>query len=247
MASVVPDTAPYRIKLGAAVRDPDVSPLTMLFIWCDLNFEPGDPDPVLEDFNPLDWSPETIKLELEDHLGGEIPDEAVDRLLAAIRCTSDSAFQSPHDFREIGNLVNCVPLQVIPDSGGAILYDRLEADEMAWMVWVQLFLLSADEDAQEEPPDPRTFYSERVRAYMGQILIDEGLGGEEPYPLEGLPIFNRLKSAAGPLDELASSIEQMRDEKVGEIEDYVRANIELFQQQVMNLPFWSTCCRRRAR
>jgi hypothetical protein len=229
------DRGSYLRDLGAMVRDPEVSPLTMLLIWMDVNDDDGEPDPVDEVYNPLEWSPETIMLELEDHFGSDIPDEAVDRLLAANRCTSDRAFTSPHDFREIGNLINCVSVQVIPGSGGAMDYDRLEADEMCWMVWCQLFLRSPD-DEDEQGTDPREHYSEQVKAYMGQILVDEGLGGVEPYPLEGLPRVARGKSTADSFDELAPETFALRDEKVAEIQDYVKANISLFKQQVESLP-----------
>jgi hypothetical protein len=55
----------------------------------------------------LEWTPETIKMELEDDFGIKLPPVILDRIMAGIIIlTTDEFYQSLPDFIELTNVLN---------------------------------------------------------------------------------------------------------------------------------------------
>ena len=80
---------PDRAALAAPWKDPGSFATTLLIAFVDLMGAPGAPD---EDEEPLGWAPETIRLELADHLGFQPEPILFDRLMAAIQVATGDAF-----------------------------------------------------------------------------------------------------------------------------------------------------------
>lgn len=110
----------------------------------------------------LEWSPETLALELADDLGRPLPRSNFDRLMAAIVIlTTDNYFLSLPDFIDLTNILS-------GDTYDPSMWDPAEVDEIAWGLSEALLINPPDED-NEEP------FADDIRRYIGQALDREGI------------------------------------------------------------------------
>lgn len=110
----------------------------------------------------LEWAPETVRLELHDDFGVNVPWSVLSRLMAGIRLvTTDEFYKDLTAFNDL-----CVILAGHHYQPG--VFTPPDAAEVAWSV-SEALLLSPPEPDDEQPFDPA------ITAYMGEILKDEGI------------------------------------------------------------------------
>lgn len=109
---------------------------------------------------PEAWHPETLRRELEQDFGVELPTINGDKLFAAIDILTSDRF-----FKQVTTFVTCcnVLSGSHPDFWS---FDKAEVDEVAWGLTEGLLIAAPDED---EP------FSDEVRYYVGKITRDEGI------------------------------------------------------------------------
>lgn len=134
----------------------DAYATTLLVLCVDEFFDERDDE---GDFALFSWHPSTIRRELEDRHGCEIPQGTIDRLMAAITIKKDdSFFQDVTSFIPIANVL-------AGDTFDPTTFDPADSAECAWAVTEALLL---------HPPDSDEPFSDDIRAYIGYVLKDEG-------------------------------------------------------------------------
>lgn len=105
------------------------------------------------------WTPETIRLELQDELGAKIPPANLSRLFAAINIltTDDFSFRVSR-FINLSNIL-------AGDDFDPEEFDPADADEMAWAVTESSFI----------NPDHLDRFSEEIKGYVCFKCKEEGL------------------------------------------------------------------------
>lgn len=113
----------------------------------------------LFDLEFLNWTPETIRIEVREELGIELPPTAIDKIMAAIMLlTTDQFFKHVPTFIHICNVLS-------GNSFDPTVFDPADSLEMAWGITEATLIAPPEED---EP------FSEEIRAYMGYQLAEEG-------------------------------------------------------------------------
>lgn len=107
----------------------------------------------------LEWSPETLFMELKDDFGVDLPQENKDQLLVGISLlTSDDFYRRLPRFVQMCNTLSGSPLDE--------KFDFANAVECAWGV-TEAFLLS--------PPDEETEFDPEILHYLGVVLDEAGI------------------------------------------------------------------------
>ena len=201
--------------LQAALISPDSFATTLLVILVD---EYGT--------ECFQWSPETIRLEIEEDFKLKLPQPNFDRLMAAINIiTSDDFYQSLPDFVTYCNIL-------AGDTFDPRAWDPADAAEIAWGI-TEVLLLSPP-DAHDENP-----FSEEIVGYIGQALSQEGI----ITPPDVLKIAVRDKDPAMMVvseyaddPEMFNSIYDLEQSKTGEINRLVKTGLQSLIQQLQPLP-----------
>ena len=110
----------------------------------------------------LEWDPSTIALEVEEEFKVDLPQEAFDKLIAAIQIlTTDRFFKNLPDFIMFCNVLDGEEYR--PD-----VFNPADAEEVAWGITEALLISPPDESDQE-------LFSDEIRAYIGAVLDQEGI------------------------------------------------------------------------
>lgn len=110
----------------------------------------------------LYWTPETIKMEIEETVGVVMPKANFDKLMAVICIiTTDLFYRDVQRFIELSNILSGDDFQ--PDE-----FDPADSVECAWAIIEAL--LNDPPDAGETGP-----FSDEVRRYLGIVLRNEGI------------------------------------------------------------------------
>lgn len=108
----------------------------------------------------LQWSPDTLTMEIQDDFAMNLPQSNLDKLMCAIGIiTSDDFFKRLSVFLNYCNILSggdFTPQQVVPS----------DALECAWGIVEGLLLSGSDED---EP------FTNEIRYYLGRVLDAEGI------------------------------------------------------------------------
>lgn len=172
----------------------------------------------------LEWSPETILMELKDDFAiQDFPQDNFDRMMAAIQVvTSDDFFKRLPSFIFLCNIFSGTN----PDQ-----FDPADAKECAWGMTEALLL---------SPPEDENPFSEEIRHYIGQVVDQEGI--RTPPDLLRLGIRS---TTSGQADFSDMSLEepsmfaaefQMQAGKAKEIKQMVQANMTELFDQLESLP-----------
>ena len=168
--------------------------------------------------SPQPWSPETIRLEIQDSFQVAIPDYNLDKIMAAIAIlVTDDFFRSCPRFIQLCNILS-------GDTFDPTTFDVATCPEMAWGITEALLLEPADTD---EP------FSEDIRRYVGHMLKEEGYVN----PPDVLKIAITEGGQSDPLAVWADEPDfyqaafEVQQERTTDITDMLKENmIELFNQ-----------------
>lgn len=184
-------------------------------------FPPGEDD---KEPPPLSWHPTTIKMELEQHFGIQLPKLSLDKIMAAVLIrTTDRFFQEPSVFIALANVLCGDDFE--PDE-----FDPADALECAWAV-TEAFLLNPPDDEDPEP------FSDDVRTYIGFALREEGF--VTPPGILKIAIgadftANVQEFADDP--EMFEGIYQAQQAKADEIDEIVKNQLADLTSQLERLP-----------
>jgi hypothetical protein len=159
----------------------------------------------------LEWDPLTIALELGDDFGADPSTESMDRLCAMqIVRTSDEFFTRPDAFIGICNTLSA-------GSPAFEVMDPPTAPEVAWAL------------AEVAMARPSAVMSQAVREFVEASMREAGFAGSAMPPI--------VREALGPdpdADDVAEAAVDMslRDMNLGEIEDFVDAQLALLTAQL---------------
>lgn len=108
----------------------------------------------------LEWSPETLRLEIKDDFNVEVTDDGIDKIMAVIAVlTTDSFYRDLPRFIELCN--------VFADAEfNPMVFDPADAWEIAWAI-TEVSLL-------DPPEDPEHAFSDEIRRYIGKMVQEAG-------------------------------------------------------------------------
>lgn len=207
-----------RGRVAALLQDEDVFATTLLAIVIDAYGT--------EVLGPAEtgWTPETLRLELQDDFDVVVPDANMDKLVAGIALlTSDDFYKRTPRFVQLCNALS--------GSEMSARFDKADAAECAWGMTEAMLLAPPEED---EP------FSDEIRHYLGQILDEEGIA--DPPDLLRLAIRDRVPADVAVADlptedpsSFAASYRARADRKQ-EIQEMLEENVEAMLSQLASLP-----------
>jgi hypothetical protein len=201
-----------RASIARALGDEQSFATTLLVIVAD---EYG-----LEAFSGSEaWHPTTLRMEVLESFGVEMPPINGDKLAAAIDIvTSDNFFRRLTVFNTYCNVLSGTP----PDFTS---FDPADIYEVAWGLTEALLLSPAEED--EEP------FADEIRHYIGRLVSDAGL--LEPPDILRLGIIEpRYDTMPDDPDGFADAF-KMQAEDSEEVTVWLRERVTLLADQLGSL------------
>lgn len=192
------------------------SPLVLLVVD-RLTGEDDDTD------NPLDWDPETLRLEIEEQWGVKPSQIIMDRVLMGIAIVRDPSrfFNNVPDFISL-----CTVL-----SGAAFdptVFTPPTAFEVGWGITELLFLVSHGQPLK---------FGAQIQAFVGAILKDEGV--IDPPDILGIAAradaWDAITSAHSHNPLEMGRIREVQQEKTNEIRQAIRDSLASLIKQVESL------------
>ena len=173
----------------------------------------------------MQWTPETIRMELEADFQCELPSISLDKIMAAITIVTTNFF-----YKDVGRFISICNI-LAGDNFNPDIFDPADPEEMLVGITEAMLLWPPDEDKQD------TEFSEEIREYIKQCLGAEGI----------LQPFDALKLAF-PADqsvnvdveyaddpEMYSAIYQVQQRKTAEMRSMYLDNISALSQQLSTL------------
>jgi hypothetical protein len=157
--NIVPRPRPPLAAAADILVSPDAYATTLLVLCLDAFGHIPDPeDPKRAAF--WSWHPATVRQELKERFGVEVPWHNLDRIMAAVAVvTTDAFFKDEDRFVKLANIL-------AGDGFDPSAFEPADAAECAWAVTEALLLSPPDDD-----PEP---FSDGVRRYIGFVLREEG-------------------------------------------------------------------------
>lgn len=171
----------------------------------------------------LDWSPETIKLELQDEFQTEISSSTLDRLMAAITVvTTDDFYRRLPYFIQLCNVLSGDDLDLAT-------FDPADASEIAWGMTEALLLF---------PPEDSNPFSAEIQHYIGQVVSAEGIVNPPDVLAIGLQETKTVDPIGDYADdpEMYSALYAGDQERVNEIKEMLQDNLRELFSQLKSLP-----------
>ena len=110
--------------------------------------------------NVLEWTPQTIRQELQQDFQVNVPQENIDKIMAAISLlTTDRFYQSLPTFIQLCNILS-------GDDFDPHVFDPATSAEMAWGITEAMLIY---------PPDTEEPFAEEIRYYIGEITARESI------------------------------------------------------------------------
>ena len=179
----------------------------------------------LDQYGPemLRWSPQTLRMQLEEDYGVEMPPAAMDRLLAAVMLlTTDDFFTSVDRFIAICNVL----------AGGRFdpeVFVPADVAECAWGISEALLL---------NPPDTKEPFSEEICAYLAEELKEEGFATAPDVLRIALDAdrTSQVQDDFASDPEMFAGIWKIQREKTEDINSMLRENLTQLLHQIRALP-----------
>lgn len=176
----------------------------------------------------MQWTPEAIKLQVEEDFGLKLPKDNFDKLMAAIIIvTTDVFWKDVAKFVQIANILAGDDFQ--PDE-----FEPADSFECAWGVTEAMLLWPPD-----EPEDVQTSFSEDIRGYVATVLQDEGYV-RAPAVLRlvvgDFDLGGGISEAYGDDPEISSAVWKTQETKSAELEQVIQGMIRALYDQLAALP-----------
>ena len=183
---------------------------------------------VLEHFGTeaLEWTPETIFLELADDFHVEVPKQNKDQITVGCNLLlSDDFYRRPSKFVQICNVL----------SGGELTpsFDKADAAECAWGITEAMLLAP--------PDDPENAFDPEILHYLGSVLNDEGI--RQPPAVLSVALRDTNWSDVADYEDIPTDDPDMfanafekRTEKTKAIEEMLSKNFSELLSQLASIP-----------
>lgn len=214
-----------RRNLAAFWARRDLFATTLLILFLDTfgNFDDEKND---EEAAPLDWSPETVEMEIRETTGVDIDPNSFERLMTAIAIrTTDNFFQHAGDFARA-----CVVLSGDRVEGAELVFP--DCADAAWGMTEGL-LLHPPANNDSEP------FSAEIAAFIGVCLDDEGILHPPDVLRIGLrstKLADRARYEFSDDPEMFSAIYKFEDDKTSTINNTITGRTVALLHQLRELP-----------
>jgi len=183
---------------------------------------------VMDQYGPeaMQWSPETIRLELEQDFHLKLPKATIDKIMAAISIVTTNVFyKDVTRFIELCNILSGDDFQ--PDE-----FEPADAEEMLIAITEALLLWPPDDDPED------TEFSPEIREYIKQVLGQQGI--LKPFDVLRLA-FSGDESAKVDVEyaddpEMYSAIYETQQSKTDELKIVYLEAMSALTQQLQLLP-----------
>lgn len=174
----------------------------------------------------LQWSPETIRRELEDDFQLQLPKYTLDKIMAAISLvTTNFFFKDVTRFIEICNILAGDDFQ--PDE-----FEPADTGEMLWGITEALLIWPPDDDSED------TEFSAEIQGYIREVIKEEGI--MKPFDVLRLAFEDEgaVNVDADYADdpEMYSAIYEMQQSRENELKAMLLDNVSALTQQLQLLP-----------
>ena len=184
---------------------------------------------LLDTYGPeaLEWSPETIRVQLENDFVVALPDGSFDKLMSAITVvTTNYFYQDPIRFVELCNIFS-------GDNAEHDEFDPADASEILWGI-SEAFLLwpPEDEDAAYD-----TRFSAEIIEYIRQTLIEEGfIKAPDMLNVSGLDETSFIRDTWSDDPEMYQAIYELHQQKMNDMKLFLHDNFRDLHEQLRALP-----------
>lgn len=182
---------------------------------------------VLDMYGPdaLTWTPETIRIELEEDLGIKIPKVTLDKIMAAVTIvTTNYFFKDVTRFIELCNVLSGDDFQ--PDE-----FDPADVQEVLWGITEASLLWPPDGEGQEDS------FSPEIKEYLAQVLKETGV--LKPFNVLRLAFdgdqSTRVNADWADDPEMYTAIYESQQQRQDEMEREHYENLRALRQQLQIL------------
>ncbi len=186
---------------------------------------------VMDAYGPeaLDWSPETIRMELEDDFHLKLPKVSLDKIMAAITIVTTNFF-----YKDVARFVQLCNI-LAGDDFNSDIFDPADAEEMLIAITEAILLWPPDDDPED------TEFSPEIREYISQVLGQQGI--LKPFDVLRLA-FSKDESSKVDADyaddpEMYSAIYESQQTKTDQLRAVYLENMTALTQQLRLLPLRS--------
>ena len=157
------------------------------------------------------WMPETFRMEFRAVLGGDLPDDNLGKLLAAISVlTSDALYRSLSSFLFTVH-------GLLGDGTDWSYAEPIDAEDLAWAVMEALLI---------SPPVDGELFDPQIVAYCRTILKAEGLMSPP-----AVLAFAREEAVYGDIGQFGDDILREQSSRTGEVNEYIdERQLALYEQ-----------------
>lgn len=175
----------------------------------------------------LEWSPTTIRMQLEEDFAVELPEASLDKLMAAITVvTTNYFYQDPVRFVELCNIFS-------GDSAEHDEFDPADVSEILWGISESFFLWPPEDDDAEYD----TRFSAEILEYIRQTLTEEGfLKAPDILNVSGLDETSFVRDTWSDDPEMYQAIYELQKEKMEDMKIFLLANFQDLHSQLKILP-----------
>ena len=175
----------------------------------------------------LEWSPSTIRMQLEEDFSVTLPDSNLDKLMSAITIvTTNYFYQDPIRFVELCNIFS-------GDNAEHDEFDPADASEILWGI-SEAFLLWPPEE-EDAPYDTR--FSAEILEYIRQTLTEEGfLKAPDVLNVSGLDETSFVRDTWSDDPEMYQAIYELQQQKMDDMKMFLHENFRDLHEQLRILP-----------
>lgn len=186
---------------------------------------------VMDIYGPeaLEWSPETIRLELEDDFHLKLPKVTLDKIMAAITVVTTNFF-----YKDVTRFIQLCNIMAGDDFQSDI-FDPADAEEMLIAITEATLLWPPNDDPED------TEFSPEIREYISQVIGQQGI--LKPFDVLRLA-FSKNEASKVDADyaddpEMYSAIYESQQTKTDSLRAIYLENMTALTQQLRLLPLQS--------
>lgn len=179
---------------------------------------------VMDSYGPdaLEWSPETIRMELEDDFHLKLPKVTLDKIMAAITIVTTNFF-----YKDVTRFIQLCNIMA-GDDFQADIFDPADAEEMLIAITEAILLWPPNDDPED------TEFSPEIREYISQVLGQQGI--LKPFDVLKLA-FNKDESSKVDAEyaddpEMYSAIYESQQMKTDGLKTIYLENMTALTQQL---------------
>ncbi len=202
-------------SLATLIQSDEVFASTLLLLAADM----FGTDMVRED--GTSWTPQTFRTEFTVRLGGDLPDDNLGKLMAAMSVlTSDALYRSLSSFLFTVH-------GLLGDGTDWSYAEPIDAEDLAWAVMEALLI---------SPPVDGELFDPQIVAYCRTILKAEGLLSPS-----AVLAFAREEAIYGDIGQFGDDILREQASRTGEVNEYIdERQLALYEQLASIGPFGCT-------